>query len=176
MEAISREVRAGKLTACCEIVCVFSNNPDSAGIPVAAEMGFPVKIISSKGKKRRDFDTEVVDFLRELKVDYIVLAGYMRLLSPVLISAYPGKIINIHPADTAAFQGVGGYEWAWENKLRETFITVHYVDEGMDTGDVIAQRKVDLADAGSFDEVKRRGLAVEHEFFSDVLKDLFIKD
>jgi len=97
----------------------------------------------------------------------------MRILSDLFVEAYRGRIINIHPADTARFQGVGGYDWAFDNKLNETKISVHYVDEGVDTGPVIAQEVVDLTGADSLSEVERRGLAVEHRFYSEVLRQLF---
>lgn len=176
MEAIAREARVGILMDCCEIVCIFSNNPDSLGIPIAEDLGFTTHIIPSKGKKRREYDAQVLAYLQTLDIDYIVLAGYMRLLSPVLIQAYPKRIINIHPADTKAFQGVGGYEWAWENSLELTYITVHYVDEGMDTGKIIVQQEVDLRGADSLEEVKIRGLAVEHAVYSMVLKTIFTQE
>ena len=126
--------------------------------------------IESKGKKREDFDQEVVDFLKDYNIDYIVLAGYMRILSPVFISAYRNKIINIHPADTSEFQGVGAYEWAFENKKEFTKITVHFVDEGVDTGKVIGKQVVDLRNCKTLEEVEKIGLATEHAFYSEALR------
>ena len=115
----------------------------------------------------------MINFLEPLKIDYIILAGYMRLLSPLFIRTYPKRIINIHPADTRAFQGVGAYDWAFENKLKKTYITVHYVDEGMDTGDMIEQRELDISGMTTLDEIEKVGLALEHKMFSEVLKKLF---
>ena len=97
----------------------------------------------------------------------------MRILSPLFIRAYRNRIINIHPADTAQFQGLGAYVWAWENGLQETKITVHFVDEGIDTGPVIGKETVDLRGAQSLEEVERRGLAVEHRFYSEMLRKVF---
>ena len=97
----------------------------------------------------------------------------MRILSPVIIREYSNRIINIHPADTDQFQGVGAYEWTFNNKLEETKITVHFVDEGVDTGPVIGKRKVDLRGAKTLHEVEERGLAVEHDFYSEALYDVF---
>jgi phosphoribosylglycinamide formyltransferase-1 len=96
----------------------------------------------------------------------------MRILSPVLVNAFPKRIINIHPADTTAHQGLHGYEWAWENKLPETKITVHFVDEGLDTGSIIAQEIVDLRGVTSLEEVEARGLAIEHKLYSKTLSEL----
>jgi len=116
-----------------------------------------------------------VKLLKPYRIDYIVLAGFMRLLSPLFIKAYKNRIINIHPADTKEFKGVGAYEWAFENRKEFTKITVHYVDEGVDTGPVIAQKEVDLRGADSLHEVERRGLSVEHSFYSEALKLVFSK-
>ncbi len=172
MESIVRQAQSGILKEVCEVVLVFSNKPQAKGLEIAKKLGIETASIPSKGKKRTDFDAEVVALLQPYKIDYIVLAGFMRILSPVLVRAYPQRIINIHPADTDAFQGIGAYEWAFENKLESTKITVHFVDEGVDTGQVIAKADVDLRGADSLEEVERRGLAVEHRFYSEALLNL----
>lgn len=173
MDAILRQTRDGILRDVCELVLVFSNNPDAKGLETAKNAGVPTDCISSKGKKREDFDREVINFLAPLKIDYIILAGYMRLISPLFIQTYRKRIINIHPADTRAFQGVGGYDWAFENKLKITYVTVHYVDEGVDTGDIIEQRELDIGGMKTLGEIEKAGLALEHKMFSEVLKKLF---
>jgi len=173
MEAIVKQTRDGILEDCCEVVLVLSNKADAKGLEVAAGLGIQVACIESKGKLRESFDQEVINYLQPFNLDYIVLAGFMRILSPVLIRNYPNRIINIHPADTREFQGVGAYEWAFENKKPYTMITVHYVDEGVDTGTVIAREKVNLESADTLEEVERRGLAVEHRFYSQVLRKVF---
>jgi len=173
MEAILKNARDGILKDVCEPVLVFSNKPDAPGLETAAKFGVPTAALESAGKKREAFDQEVLDLLQAYQLDYIVLAGYMRILSPLFIRAYKNRIINIHPADTAQFQGLGAYVWAWENGLQETKITVHFVDEGIDTGPVIGKRTVDLRGAQSLEEVERRGLAVEHQFYSEALLKVF---
>ena len=175
MEVILRQAADGILRECCDVVLVFANRADAAGLATAQRMGVPTAAIESRGKKRRRFDGEVLALLTQYDPDYIVLAGYMRILSDLFVAAYRGRIINIHPADTAHFKGVGGYDWAFENELRETKISVHYVDEGVDTGPVIAQEVVDLEGAETLSEVERRGLAVEHRFYSEVLRDVFTR-
>ena len=173
MEAILRQTRTGILRDVCDIVLVFSNRPDAKGLAIAQSYGIETACISSKGNKREVFDREVLDFLAPYQADYLVLAGYMRLMSPIFIRAYPHRIINIHPADTRAFQGVGGYSWAFEQKLKKTYITVHYIDEGIDTGDIIEQRELDLRDMTTLEEIEKQGLALEHKMYSEVLKKVF---
>jgi phosphoribosylglycinamide formyltransferase-1 len=173
MEAIVRSSKDGILQDCCEVVLVFSNRTDAKGLSVAQSLGVKTACIESKGKKRHSFDQEVLTFLEPYKLDYIVLAGFMRILSPAFVSRYQNRIINIHPADTAQYRGLHGYKWAFENQLESTKITVHYVDEGIDTGPIIGQREVDLRGAGSLDQVEARGLVVEHQFYSEELAELF---
>jgi len=173
MEAILKNVQAGLLTDCCDVAVVFSNNPDAAGLQTAKQFGVQTHFIESKGKKRQEFENEVLRYLEPLQLDYIVLAGFMRILSPNFIRRYSRRIINIHPADTAQFKGLHAYEWAFNNNLEMTKITIHFVDEGVDTGPVIAQREVDLKSAVSLEEVEQRGLKIEHQFYSETLKDLF---
>lgn len=170
MKAIIEACQTGILKDLAEIVLVFSNKPSAAGLDTARSAGLPVLSLSSKGKKRSQFDQEVVNLLVDYELDYIILAGYMRILSPVLVNAYRGRIINIHPADTQQHQGLNGYEWAFEQGLKTTQITVHYVDEGLDTGRIIEQYAVDLSTATTLEEVERLGLMVEHANYSRAIK------
>lgn len=176
MTAIIEQCQNGILKGIAEPVLVFSNKADAAGLKYAKSKGIDTMFMESKGLKRADYDSLVLDIIEPYQPDYIVLAGYMRILSPVLVNAYPKRIINIHPADTTQHQGLHGYEWAWENKLEETKITVHYVDEGLDTGSIIAQQSVDLRAAESLEVVEKRGLAVEHKLYSETLKVIFEAD
>ena len=172
MEAVVKETQNGILKGIVEVVLVFSDKEEAKGLEKAKKFGIKTASISAKGKKRQIFDREVINLLSDYEFDYIVLAGYMRILSDVFIKEYPGKIINIHPADTNLHQGLHAYEWAFENKMQETKITVHYVNEGVDTGKIIAQATVNLEGAKTLEEVEKRGLAVEHRFYSEVLKEL----
>jgi phosphoribosylglycinamide formyltransferase 1 len=173
MVALLKNIKEGILKDLCRVELVFSNKPDAAGLKIAEDLGVPTACIESKGKQREVFDQEVVDYLKDYNLDYIVLAGYMRILSPVFISAYRNKIINIHPADTDEFKGVGAYEWAFENKMDFTKITVHFVDEGVDTGPVIGKQVVDLRGCKTLEEVEKIGLATEHAFYSEALRRVF---
>ena len=173
MRAIAENVKDGNLGDYCDIVLVFSNKSDAKGLETAQQMGFRTAAIESRGKKRAEFEREVIDILRPLNIDYVVLAGFMRILSPLFIREYRERIINIHPADTAQYQGAHAYEWAFENRMESTMITIHYVDEGVDTGQVIAQRVVDLKGADTLEEVEKRGLKVEHQLYSETLVNLF---
>lgn len=175
MLAIVRSIEQGVLQDACRIQAVFSNNTDAAGLGAAEEQGIATHCIASKGKKRSTYNAQLLQWLLEQNPDYIVLAGYMRVLPAEITRAFPRRIINIHPADTALHQGLHAYDWAWEHKMPSTCITVHYVDEGLDTGQVIGKREVDLRGASSLEEVEQRGLAVEHRFYSECLKQVFLQ-
>lgn len=173
MQAILEQCKNGVLNDKAQPVLVFSNNPDALGLETAKSYGIPTAFIVAKGKKRIDFDQEVIGFLADYELDYIVLAGYMRVLSKTFVQAFKNKIINIHPADTRLHKGLHAYNWAFEQGLLHTKITVHYVDEGVDTGNIIAQTVVNLEGAKTLEEVEKKGLAVEHRFYSQVLAELF---
>ncbi|QKG54020.1 phosphoribosylglycinamide formyltransferase [Hymenobacter sp. BRD67] len=174
MLALAEAVRTGTLRGLAEIAVVFSNDPAAPGLTAAAALGLPTASLASHGRKRVAFDEEVVEILNKYDINYVLLAGYMRVLSPAFVRAFAGRILNIHPADTHQHQGLHAYEWAFANQLAETKITVHLVDEGLDTGPILAQRVVNLRGAATLAEVQRRGLAVEHVLYAETLRDLLV--
>ena len=174
MLALVQATQTGVLKGLAEVVVVFSNKPDAPGLVFAAEQGCPVAALPSQGRKRIDFDAEAAALLQQYRPDFVVLAGYMRILSPAFIQPFAGRIINIHPADTHQHQGLHAYEWAFDNRLPETKITVHLVDEGLDTGPILAQQTVDLRGTATLAEVECRGLAVEHELYAEALRSLLM--
>ena len=171
MLALVEATKTGVLKGLAEVAVVFSNKPDAFGLEAAAALGCPVAALPSQGRKREDFDAEAAQLLQQYQPDLVVLAGYMRILSSAFIQPFAGRILNIHPADTHQHQGLHAYEWAFDNKLPETKITVHLVDEGLDTGPILVQQAVDLRGADTLAEVERRGLAVEHELYAQALVD-----
>ncbi len=173
MKAIVEQCQNGILQGIVEPILVFSDQAEAAGLQYAQAQGISTATLSAKGLKRAEFDQKVLQLLEAYRPDYIILAGYMRILSPVFVQAYPQRIINIHPADTQQHQGLHGYQWAFEQQLPKTKVTVHFVDEGLDTGNIIAQTEVDLEGVNTVEEVERKGLAIEHQFYSKVLSQLF---
>ena len=170
MEAIARQVLGGALAGCCEIAAVISSRPAAPGLVLARELGLETLALDARGLGRDAYDDALLAALEQCRADVVLLAGYMRILSPRVVARYRGRILNIHPADTALHQGLGGYTWAFAQQLPSTKITVHLVDEGLDTGAVLAQREVDLRGAGTLAEVERRGLAVEHQLYPEAIK------
>ena len=170
MEAIVRNIQSGNLKDICKIQSVFSNKENAKGLQIAEGLGIQNHCIPSKGKKSKTYNALLLDWLKQKNPDFIILAGYMKILSPEIIREFPKRIINIHPADTLQHQGLHGYDWAFENKLETTKVTVHYVDEGLDTGKIIGQSAVNLIGCKSLEEVEQKGLKVEHKFYSECLR------
>jgi phosphoribosylglycinamide formyltransferase 1 len=169
MEALVKSSLNGTLENVCHIALVIANKATAGGIQVAESYNVPVAVVESKGKGREEFEKEVCDITAEKEINLICLAGFERILSPYIISKYAGRIVNIHPADTNEFKGLHGYEWAFKSGKRQTKVTVHFVDEGVDTGSIIEQKEVDLTGCNSLDEVEKRGLAIEHRLYPEAL-------
>lgn len=174
MLRIVEESQGGILRNLCKVCAVISNNSEARGIRSALAKDIPALSVSSEGKTQEQFEQELLKQIGQWEPDYIVLAGFMKILSPNFVAKFPRRIVNIHPADTKLHRGLNAYKWAFQNKLSKTTITVHFVDENLDAGEIIAQREVDLVGVRSEDEVKSRGLAVEHEFYSSVLRRVFV--
>jgi phosphoribosylglycinamide formyltransferase-1 len=175
MESIGKSVQSGILQNLCSIKVVLCNKEAVPGIEKAKVLGLSVRVIPSAGLIRQVYEEALVATLQSLDIDFIVLAGFNRILSPFFVNQFPGRIINIHPADTLVYKGAEGYRWAYENKQMATKITVHWVDEGVDTGAIIAQEPVDLRGVESLEEVVERGLSVEQCLYPRALASVFEK-
>ena len=159
----------GRLYGAATVCVVVSNKPQAPGLGAARQRGVPALCVPSAHREREAFESDLISILGDFQPDFIVCAGFMRVLTPLFIDAFRGRIVNIHPADTLAYQGPHGYKWAFEKQLAETFVTVHWVDRGVDTGEVIARAAVDLRGATTLEEIERRGLLVEHQLFPEAL-------
>ena len=154
-----------------EIVVVFSNKPDAYAIERAKKHNIPVEIIDHKSyQEREDFDRAVIKSLEQYNLDLIVLAGYMRILSPVFVRAYKSKIINIHPALLPSFPGINSGRQALEYGVKYTGVTVHYVDEGVDTGPIILQQIVKIEDTDTEESLLEKIHQVEHQIYPEAVE------
>jgi len=168
--AIAKACADGRLNA--EVAIMVCDNPKAAVIDRASEMGIPSFVFSPKSYAcKADFEKEIVARLDELGIDLICLAGYMRIVGEVLLGAYGGRIINIHPALLPAFKGAHAVEDAVAYGVKVFGITIHYVDETLDGGKIIAQRAFDY-DGDDPAEVHRIGQKIEHELYVDTISKL----
>jgi phosphoribosylglycinamide formyltransferase-1 len=165
--AIHQAICDGKLQA--EIAVVIANVADAGGLLAARELGLPTALYVSKGRKRAEHDADVTACLREHQVDLVILAGYMRLLSPEFIGAFPNRILNIHPSLLPAFPGLDAQTQAFEYGSKVAGCTVHFVDEQLDHGAIILQRSIPVLDSDDAHSLAERILAEEHLAYSEAI-------
>lgn len=166
-EAIARNCASGALQA--EIALVISNREDAAGLETANRMGIPAVCIPSQGVERQRHDGLVAAELDRAQVDLVILAGYMRILSASFIQHFPNRILNIHPALLPAFPGLDAQHQAWEYGVRVAGCTVHFVDEKMDSGPILAQAVVPVLESDTAASLAERILAQEHRIYSETI-------
>lgn len=168
-EALADSVSAGRIPNA-EIAMVISNQPDALGLKKAEARGILTRMIPSKGFEREAYDRQVVAVLQEYKVDLICLAGYMRLLSPYFVAAFPRKILNIHPSLLPSFPGLESQKQALDHGVKFAGCTVHFVDENLDAGPIILQAVVPVLDADDEHALSERILKEEHRVYSEAVK------
>lgn len=170
-QAIHEAVRSGRLDA--EIVCVISNRPGARGIQRAHDYGYAAHVLDHKTfANRAAHEEEVLRVLAEAQPDIIALAGYMRLLSAKFVERYPNRIVNIHPSLLPAFPGVDAQAQALAYGVKVTGCTVHFVDEQLDAGPILAQRTVEVRDTDTEETLSARILEQEHEAYVEALQAL----
>ena len=166
-EAIATNVRAGHLD--CEIGFVFSNKPEAPGLARARELGLPCGAIPSVGVDRVAFDLQVIDLLKQHRIDWVCLAGYMRFLSGGFVSQFAGRILNIHPSLLPAFPGLDAQHQALVHGVKVTGCSVHFVDENLDSGPILLQSPVPVLDNDTVETLSARILCEEHQIYSEAI-------
>ncbi|GAC1631665.1 MAG: phosphoribosylglycinamide formyltransferase [Candidatus Acidiferrum sp.] len=168
-EALADSVVSGRIPNA-GIALVLSNREAAVGIEKAKQRGLATRIIPSKGLEREAYDRLVVAALSEAKVDLVCLAGYMRLLSPYFVAAFPQKILNIHPSLLPSFPGLEAQKQALDYGVKFAGCTVHFVDENLDAGPIILQSIVPVEDSDTEETLSARILKEEHKIYSEAVK------
>jgi phosphoribosylglycinamide formyltransferase-1 len=169
LQAILDAIQRGKLDA--RVGVVISNKALAGGLERAARAEVPAVVIDHRVHADREaFDQALVDALRAHGVEWVVLAGFMRIVTPVLLSAFPMRVVNVHPALLPSFPGVDAQKQALEHGVRVSGCTVHLVDRGTDTGPIVAQRAVPVLEGDNLESLKARILGAEHELLPEVLQ------
>src|SRR5437879_9426599 len=163
-EALADSVAAGRIPDA-EIALVISNREDAAGLLRAAERRIPARVIPSKGVEREAYDRLAVAALNEARVDLVCLAGFMRLLSPYFVTAFRGRILNIHPSLLPAFPGLEPQRQALEHGVKFSGCTVHFVEDPVDSGPIIVQATVPVLDDDTCKTLSERILDEEHRAY-----------
>jgi phosphoribosylglycinamide formyltransferase-1 len=169
MVALIDAVKRGDVPAS-EIAVVISDKPNAPGLEKARERGVETVVIERRGRTRESHDAEIAAKLKEKGVELVCLAGYMRLLSPDFIQAFPNRIINIHPSLLPAFPGLDAQKQAFEHGVKITGCTVHFVDEHLDQGPIILQKAVEVRDDDSAETLAARILEREHIAYAEAVK------
>src|SRR5687768_3136247 len=158
-----------------EIVLVISDQPDAKGLHAARERGLKTLAIERRGRKREEHEQEIVSALREERVDLICLAGYMRVLSPFFVDAFSLRILNIHPSLLPSFPGLDAQRQALEHGVKVSGCTVHFVDNTLDGGPIIAQRAVPVLDGDTVESLSSRILEQEHILYPEALASVLAR-
>ncbi len=154
-----------------DIVLVFSNNPHAYALERAAKHGIPYEALDHKKyPSREEYDSEVLKVIEPYGVDLIALAGFMRILSPIFVRAYKNRIINLHPALLPSFPGIHSARQALEAGVKYTGVTIHFVDEGVDTGPIILQTVVPVLDKDTEESLLEKIHREEHRIYPEALK------
>lgn len=169
LQSIIDHIEKGSLQAVIKIV--ISNNPDAYGLSRAKKHGIPFVVLKNGNfKNKEDFDAELVKVLKDNGVELVILAGFMRIISPDFIKAFSGKIMNIHPALLPSFPGLHGQRQAVEYGVKFSGCTVHFVNEGVDTGPIIIQSAVPVLDDDTEDTLAARILKEEHRIYPQAIQ------
>lgn len=169
LQSIIDNINSGRLSAKIEVV--ISNIPTAFGLERARKNNIHTEVVENpKFETREAFDTEIVSILRRYKVELVCLAGFMRILSPVLLKAFPMRIMNIHPALLPSFPGLHVQKKALEHGVKFSGCTVHFADEGTDTGPIIIQGIVPVFDDDTSDTLAARILKEEHKIYPQAIQ------
>jgi phosphoribosylglycinamide formyltransferase-1 len=170
LQAIIDNIEAGRLSA--GIAVVISDQPDAYSLERARKHNIPAVHISAKGYKgkREEYDALLVKELQKREVELVCLAGFMRIITPALLTAFPDRVLNIHPALLPAFPGLHVQKAALEHGVKFSGCTVHFVDENMDTGPIIIQAVVPVLDNDTEDSLSTRILDQEHKIYSRAIQ------
>lgn len=171
MVAIVEAVNGGEIPDA-EVVVVISDKADAAGLEKAKQRGVETVEVERNGRRREEHDAEIISELQGRGVELVCLAGYMRLLSAGFISAFPGRIINIHPSLLPAFPGLDAQKQALECGAKVTGCTVHFVDEHLDNGPIILQTTVDVLEGDTVESLSARILEHEHKSYVEAINGI----
>jgi phosphoribosylglycinamide formyltransferase-1 len=171
MVAIVEAVSSGQVPDS-EVVVVISDKTGALGLQKANERGIETLVIEKNGRKRADHDAEIVAELKKRNVGLICLAGYMRLLSAEFVQAFPNRIINVHPSLLPSFKGLDAQRQALDYGVKVTGCTVHFVDENLDHGAIIAQKAVEVLDEDTAETLAERILEHEHALYIESIAQI----
>lgn len=172
MESIIKSCQSNYIPAI--VAIVISDNPNALGIKIAKSYDVPTEIVERKSfQSKEEFEKKIISLLNEKEVKLVCLAGFMRILSPLFVRTFSGRIINIHPALLPSFPGLHAQKQALDYGVKISGATVHFVDEGVDTGPIIIQEAVEVLDNDTEESLSQRILQKEHQIYPKAIKLFF---
>jgi phosphoribosylglycinamide formyltransferase-1 len=173
-QVLAEKIQAGKLSA--SLKFAFSDKQGAYALKRAEQLGVPSFSFELKEFASKEiYEAKLVELLKQYEVDLVVLAGYMKIIGATLLKVYENKIINIHPSFLPEFSGAQGIKDAWDAKVKESGVSVHYVDSGVDTGKIIKQVRVLRLENDTLESFERRIHKAEHQLYPEVLEELIRK-
>ena len=173
MAAILSAIKSGYIQEV-EPTIVISNKIDAAGLKVALNFGIPIEVVPNQGLKGWEYDKKVISILRKYDVrskhSLVCLAGFMRIISAEFVEEYPMRIMNIHPALLPSFPGLHAQKQAIEYGVKVSGCTVHFVDQGLDSGPIVLQQAVKVMDSDTEEKLSARILKKEHKLYPEAVK------
>ena len=169
MVALADAISSGSIPNA-EIAVVVSDKPNAGGLELARDRGLKTAVIERRGRSREEHELEIVAVLQAHQIDLVCLAGYMRLLSPCFIAEFRGRILNIHPSLLPSFPGLDAQRQALAHGVKVSGCTVHFVDDTLDGGPIIAQRTVPVLDDDTEETLSARILEQEHKLYAEALR------
>ena len=166
--AIAKAISEQRLPGA-EIAVVLSNVEDAPGLAAARELNLPAFVVPSAGRRRAEHDAEMIARLHHHKVDLVCLAGYMRIISPAFIAAFPNRILNVHPSLLPVFPGLDAQKQAFDYGAKVAGCSVHFVDEAVDHGVIILQKTVPVSDHDTAETLSARILEQEHLAYPEAI-------
>ncbi|KPK98280.1 MAG: phosphoribosylglycinamide formyltransferase [Omnitrophica WOR_2 bacterium SM23_72] len=167
--AIVRAVKKGKIKA--SLALLICDQPKAGVISRAKRAGVKVALVERRGfSSKEDFETRIIEILEENKIELVVLAGFMRILSAAFVARYKGRIINVHPALLPSFKGAHGIKEAFDFGVKVTGVTVHFVDEEMDHGPIILQKAVSIEEDDTLETLEKKIHKIEHVIYPEAIK------
>lgn len=171
MVALVDAIKSGEIPDA-EVAAVISDKANAAGLEKARERGVETVVVERRGRTREEHDAEIISELKKRNVDLVCLAGYMRLLSPPFVAAFPKRILNIHPSLLPAYPGLNIHERVLAAGETVSGCTVHYVNEDLDAGEIVSQREVVVLPGDTPEALSARILEQEHKLYIEAVKNV----
>ncbi|GAB3043133.1 phosphoribosylglycinamide formyltransferase [Virgibacillus ainsalahensis] len=159
----------------CDIALLVCDKQEAAALEKAAKHGIPAFVFNPKAyASKAEYENEIIEKLQEADVEWVFLAGYMRIVGSALLHAFEGRIVNIHPSLLPAFPGKDAIGQAYQAGAGQTGVTVHFIDEGIDTGPIVAQESLKVSSEDTEETLKKRIQEIEHHLYPQVINQLIL--